>query len=247
MKQVNKLSFALLFCAMLTVFITTQSCKKQIGEPSVVPSAPTTPPDHSKTRGWYYMIPQGTFIYYSQLTNGPSNTYRYNGCLAASCLMAAHLYANPIAVNTNTFTVFCSGMGVNQYGAVIGPNNPSAYYYLKNNIFYTQPYNRAQPITAAGRTTTISEIKSYLSMNRSIVARIQYNTNSKIPTTSTGAGNVGHFVLIVGLNESANGIGTVYYYDPYGNPGLKSYSWATFLTAMVSGQVNYYNYMRIGS
>ncbi len=77
-----------------------------------------------------------------------------------------------------------------------------------------------------------------------MIALINYNVGTKVPTTSSG---IGHFVLIVGLYEpSTVGIGTVYYYDPYNNPGLRNYSWSLFLDAMKTGTVSY-NFLRIGN
>ncbi len=247
MKQKFHLRQTQILCAFLILIAISffwQSCKKQVLPIPQDPSVENTIDNTKQTRGYYKMLNLGTFIYYNQLTTGPSNTYRFNGCLAASCLMGAHLYASPIQVNTNTFSAYCAGMGVNGNGAYINhPTQPSAYSYLKNNVFNTQPLNVAQQLTTAGRSATISGIKSYLTMNRSVVALIKYNTGTKLPTTGTG---VPHFVLIVGLSESSPGIGTISYYDPYGNTGLKNHSWSAFLNAMAAGAAKY-NYMRIGS
>lgn len=217
--------------------------------PDVVSTTTTSDSDHKKTRGWYYMIPQGTFIYYNQGNLGCNNaTYRSYGCLPACCLMGAHLFASPLAVTPAQFTAYCIGM------STASPNGtyiPNAYAYLKNNVFFSQIANQAQQKNAAGRSATIAGIKSYLLSNRSVVVRIQYKAGGyKIPTTAP-ATNIapavfGHFVLIVGLNETTVGNGTVYYYDPNNNPGLKSFSWSAFLDAMQTGST-FYNYMRIGN
>jgi len=195
-----------------------------------------------------YTIPLSNFVYYNQGNTGCTNsTYRSNGCLPASCLMAAHLRNTSIAVTSAKFTTYCAGMGISTSGTSI----TSGYSYMKNYVFGSQIANEAYTSTStnagldAGRNTTKSRIQQHLSANYPVVALIKYATSSKTVSTT---GNINHFVVIVGLNETASGTGsTVYYYDPNNNSGMKSCDWTIFLNAMkAASSYNAYNFMRIG-
>lgn len=219
------------------------SCKK---DNSVTPASAEQSGIYQKSTGstfqsYNYVMPLNNLVYYNQGNTGCTNaTYRANGCLPACCLMGAHLVNNNIAVTPATFTTYCSGMGTNGSGTTI----MSAYSYLRNNVFSANLANQATSSTS-GISTLSANIRSYLSANRPVVALILYSTSTKTPLTS---GNIGHFVLIVGLNETSLGAGTVSYIDPNNNSGTKTANWATFISAMgaavSSGNCNY---MRIGN
>ncbi len=197
---------------------------------------------------FYKIIPLNNFIYYNQGDLACANSiYRLNGCLPASILMGAHLRNINISVNASRFSNYCSAMGTSTSGTLI----TSGYSYLRNYVFGTQLPNYAQtstnadPLYDTGRTVTKNDIRNYLSANYPVVALINYQSTTKLPSTT---GNLRHFVLIVGLNETAAGTGsTIYFYDPNNLNVLKSCDYSLFLNSMKAGSsYNAYNYMRIG-
>ena len=170
-------------------------------------------------------------IYYSQLnTECRDATYRSWGCLPASCLMGRKLAKYTFDVNATEFTNMCSGMGTTTGGTYIS----SAATYLKQ----TSQLGTSQSSLPSISTSTAArdQIITYLAQNRSIVCLVWYSTsNKKLSTTGsakTQTGGVGHFITVVGITHTGNNNGVIYYYDPYGNPGLQSASLSTFLTSM---------------
>ncbi len=120
-----------------------------------------------KKRGYSYLIPLNNFVYYNQQNLGcPVVNYRNKGCLAASCLMGAHLMVPnlpagmsvpPPNVTPAMFSAFCAGMGIGQNVGYISNAHP----YLKTTFYANQLTNQAKQHTVAGRTSTISTIKSF--------------------------------------------------------------------------------------
>ncbi|MFN0203887.1 MAG: C39 family peptidase [Bacteroidia bacterium] len=242
----NAFLFVCLSAVLTLLNLTSCSNTQEKVLPESVAENATT--EGAKMAAYNYTIPLSSFIYYNQGNTGCTNaTYRANGCLPASCLMAAHLRNTSIPVTASRFTTYCAGMGTNSNGTTI----TNGRIYLKNNVFGTQINNEAYTSTSTsttydtGRTTTKDRIKLHLSSNYPVVALVKYASSSKTVTTS---GNLNHFVMIVGLNETASGTGsTVYYYDPNNNSGLKSCDWSVFLNAMKTASAfNAYNFMRVG-
>lgn len=225
--------------------LTISSCSKSDVEviPNVVPDTLNSIPT---TRGYYKLLANLTanFVYYNQLApngNSSPSCYKNYGCLPACCVMAAH-YLNPLTIPANytTFNSYCSGMLTTCNPLTGGTSVTDAYYYLKNNVWSSQ----IAPYSSYSNANIISTIKTYLNNNRPIAALIKYSGGSiKLPSVN---GNLLHFVLIVGLNETTTGNGTIYCYDPNGNPGLKQWDFANFLVAMGAGTVGNKNLLRIG-
>ena len=184
-------------------------------------------------------INTGHIIYYSQLDPAcPNSTYRSWGCLPASCMMGAHLTNPSFNVNATVFQAMCTGMGTVTGGTFI---TAAANYLKQNSQFGAAQLN---PYVTTNITNARTTLMDYLAGNKSVTCLVKYNASTK---TITSAGNVEHFVLVVGATHTGNNQGTIFYYDPYGNAGLKSMSMSSFLAAMPAASLqNAYNMLRIG-
>lgn len=180
------------------------------------------------------------FLYYNQGDLGCTNsTFRAHGCLPATCLMGRHLANTYFAVKPADFTAMCTGMGT----STAGTNITNAANYLKQSTQLGTAQSSVYTTTSG--STALTQLKTYLAANKSVACLVKYSSSTK---TVTSLGNLGHFVLVVGVVSSSTTSGTVYYYDPNNTSGvLKTCSVSTFLAAMpAASSSGYYNMLKIG-
>jgi hypothetical protein len=250
------LNFSVLLCFVFSVFLVG-SCQKKDETPAQTQQEDTNTGlnevgDAEPTPDLGSGL-SGVAIEFSRMIVQDATAYRHfyqksaitcggNVCLAASYMMGRGIIypSKPFSaqeldrIKTGMRTV-CSG-DPDKLGASI----TNGYSFARTDIGSCQPPNEW-----VDRETAKNNIRKWLASGLPVISLVRITAGSQI----TASGRYNHFVLIVGLDYTVGGVGSVVYFiDPLSRVAeIRQANYTNFLNAMsAASSSSKYNFMPVG-